>query len=56
MAGNIKGITIEIEGKTSGLVKSLNDVNKSLKNTQASLKTVNKALKLDPKNIDTINI
>lgn len=54
MAGSIKGITIEIEGKTSGLVKSLNDVNKSLKMTQDSLKTVNKALKLDPKNLDTL--
>ena len=54
MAGNIKGITIEIEGKTSGLVKSLKDVNKSLKSTQDSLKTVNKALKLDPKNLDTL--
>lgn len=51
---NIKGITIEIEGKTSGLVKSLNNVNKSLKSTQDSLKTVNKALKLDPKNVETL--
>lgn len=51
---NIKGITIEIEGKTSGLTKSLNDVNKTLRQTQDSLKVVNKALKLDPKNIDTI--
>lgn len=53
-AGTIKGITIEIEGKTSGLVKSLGDVNKSLQQTQKSLKTVNDALKLDPKNIDTL--
>ena len=51
---NIKGITIEIEGKTSGLTKSLNDVNKTLRQTQDSLKVVNKALKLDPKNIDTL--
>lgn len=54
MAGTIKGITIEIEGKTSGLVKSLGNVNKALADTQKSLKTVNEALKLDPKNIDTL--
>lgn len=53
-AGTIKGITIEIEGKTSGLVKSLGNVNKSLSETQKSLKTVNDALKLDPKNVDTL--
>lgn len=53
-SGTIKGITIEIEGKTSGLVKSLGDVNKSLSLTQKSLKTVDQALKLDPGNIDTI--
>ena len=52
--GTIKGITIEIEGKTSGLVKSLGNVNKSLSETQKSLKTVNDALKLDPKNVDTL--
>lgn len=53
-AGTIKGITIEIEGKTSGLVKSLGNVNKSLSETQKSLKTVNDALKMDPGNIDAI--
>ena len=53
-AGTIKGITIEIEGKTSGLVKSLGNVNKSLSETQKSLKTVNDALKIDPKNVDTL--
>lgn len=52
--GTIKGITIEIEGKTSGLVKSLGNVNKSLSETQKSLKTVNDALKLDPKNVETL--
>lgn len=54
MARSIKGITIEIEGKTSGLVKSLNDANKAIKDTEASLRQVNKALKLDPGNADLI--
>lgn len=53
-SGSVKGITIEIEGKTSGLVKSLGDVNKALNQTQKNLQTVNKALKLDPKNLDTL--
>lgn len=54
MAGSIRGITIEIEGKTSGLVKSLDAVNKNLKDTQKQLKTVNDALKLDPTNVELI--
>lgn len=53
-SGTIKGITIEIEGKTSGLVKSLGDVNKELSETQKSLRVVNKALEMDPGNLDTI--
>ena len=53
-SGSIKGITIEIEGKTSGLVKSLKDVNKSLANTQKALKTVNQALKLNPRDVQTL--
>lgn len=54
MASNIKGIVIEIEGKTSGLVKSLKDVDSSIKDTQAALKKVNEALKLDPKNVTLV--
>lgn len=53
-SGTVKGITIEILGKTDGLVKSLGNVNKSLSETQKNLKTVNQALKLDPKNVDTL--
>ena len=54
MAGSIRGITIEIEGKTDGLVKSLDSVNKRLKDTQGQLKTVEKAMKLDPTNLDLV--
>lgn len=54
MAKTIKGITIELEGKTSGLVKSLGDVDKQLKTTQDALKQVNSALKLDPQNIEVL--
>lgn len=54
MAKTIKGITIELEGKTSGLVKSLSDVDKQLKTTQDALKQVNSALKLDPQNVEVL--
>lgn len=47
---NIKGITVEIGGDTTGLQKALSDVNGKIKNTQAQLKDVNNLLKLDPSN------
>lgn len=55
MASNrIKGITIEIDGNTTPLTKSLKDVDKSLKDTQNELKDVNKLLKLDPGNVELL--
>ena len=55
MAGNkIYGITIDIEGKNDGLVKSLKEVDKSLGSTKSALNDVNKALKLDPKNTELL--
>ena len=50
MASRIKGITVEIGGDTSGLEKSLFDVNNSIKKTQSQLRDVNNLLKLDPSN------
>ncbi|MBD8946612.1 MAG: hypothetical protein EGR97_04780 [Clostridiales bacterium] len=55
MAGNnIKGITIDIGGNTTGLSKALADVNKTSKNLQNELKQVDKLLKLDPKNTEIL--
>ena len=54
MANNIKGITIEIDGNTTSLQKSLKDVDKTIKDTQTSLKDVNKLLKLDPGNTELL--
>lgn len=52
MAGSrIKGITIEIDGNTTKLQKSLSGVNKDLKSTQDTLKDIGKLLKLDPGNV-----
>lgn len=54
MAGTIKGITIEIDGNTTGLTKALEGVNKSLYSVNSELKQVNQLLKLDPGNADLI--
>ena len=54
MANNIKGITIEIDGNTTSLQKSLKDVDKTIKDTQRSLKDVDKLLKLDPGNTELL--
>lgn len=55
MAGSrLKGITVEIDGNTTSLQKSLKDVDKSLRDTQTQLKDVNKLLKLDPSNVDLL--
>ena len=52
--GNIKGITIEIGGDTTGLTEALKDVNKESKKIQNELKEVEKALKLDPGNTELL--
>lgn len=54
MANNIKGITIEIGGDTTGLDKALKNVNQEAKATQNELKEINKALKLDPGNVELL--
>lgn len=54
MAGKIRGITIQLDGDTSGLTKSLQGANKEIKNTQTQLKDVEKLLKLDPTNTELL--
>lgn len=54
MAKNIRGIVIEIEGKTSGLVDSLKKANSTIAATQSSLRKVEQALKLDPTNVEAL--
>ena len=48
MANRIKGITVEIGGDTTGLDKSLQQVNSTIRSTEQSLRDVNRLLKLDP--------
>lgn len=52
--GNIKGITIEIDGKTTGLTKALEEVNRNVKSVSSELREVNQLLKLDPGNTELI--
>lgn len=54
MAGNIKGITIEINGDTTKLDKALRGVNKETRTVQRQLSEVERALKMDPGNSDLI--
>lgn len=48
MAGNIKGITIEIGGDTSKLDKALKDVNKTSRELNKELKDIKKSMKFNP--------
>lgn len=50
----IAGITIELNGDTTGLNKALKGVDTELKNTKTSLKDVEKLLKLDPDNVELL--
>ena len=50
MARNIKGITVQIGGDTTGLEKALKSVNTAVDKTQSALSDVTRLLKLDPSN------
>ena len=54
MAFSIKGITIQINGDTSGLSSSLREADSALKTTQSQINDVERALKFDPGNVDLL--
>lgn len=54
-AKTLKGITVEINGKTTGLANALKDVTKTSAALSSNLKEINKALKLDPGNTELLN-
>ena len=54
MAGNIKGIIVEIGGDTSGLQKALSKVNSASSSLSKELRGINSLLKLDPKNTELL--
>ncbi|PEP89086.1 DUF2207 domain-containing protein [Bacillus toyonensis] len=55
MAGRIKGITISIDGETTGLQNALKDVNKRSNDLAKELKDVERLLKFDPGNIEALS-
>lgn len=54
MAGNIKGLTVEIGGDTTKLGKALESVNKQSRNLSSELGQINRLLKFDPGNADLL--
>lgn len=54
-AKTLKGITVEINGKTTGLANALKDVTKTSTALSSNLKEISKALKLDPGNTELLN-
>lgn len=53
-SSTIKGITIEINGNTTGLAKALSNVDSKLKSTKSELKDVERLLKLNPGNTELL--
>lgn len=54
MAGNIKGLTVEIGGDTTKLGKALENVNKKSRDLSSELGQINKLLKMDPGNTELV--
>ncbi|MDE7094718.1 MAG: hypothetical protein K2O52_07385, partial [Oscillospiraceae bacterium] len=52
MTNRIKGITVESNSDTTKLSRSLESVNKNIKNTQTQLKDMQKLMTLDPPNTE----
>ena len=50
----IKGITIELDGETTGLQKALSNVTKQSMDIQKELKDVDMLLKFDPSNVEAM--
>ncbi|MGX4645654.1 phage tail tape measure protein [Holzapfeliella sp. JNUCC 80] len=54
MAGNIKGITIELNGDTTKLDQSLSKTEKSVKSVNGELRNVNNLLRFNPGNTELL--
>ena len=55
MAGNIKGIVVEIGGDTSKLQSALKQVNKVTSSLQSELRQVDKLIKFNPNNVTLLS-
>lgn len=54
MAGNIKGLFIELGADSGKLLAAFRAADSSIKSTQTQLRDLNRALKFDPKNMDLL--
>lgn len=54
MAGNIKGITIELQGNVQPLEQALKKANAAAKSTASEMRQVDKALKFNPASVELI--
>lgn len=54
MAGNIKGITIELQGNVQPLEQALKKANAAAKSTATEMRQVDKALKFNPASVELI--
>lgn len=54
MAGNIKGISIIFDAKTTALTTALNKVKAEARGIQSDLNAVNRSLRFDPKNTELL--
>ena len=55
MAGTkIRGVTIELNADTAGILDGIKDLNSSLSKTDKALKDVNKLLKFDDSNTELL--
>ncbi len=54
MGDRIKGITIEVDGDTTGLTTAMKKTNNEIKSTSSALADVNRLLKLDPTNTELL--
>ena len=52
---NIKGLTVQIGGDTTGLQNALKNVNTQIRTTQSELRDINNLLKLDPTNTELLS-
>lgn len=54
MAGNIKGITIEINGNTTKFDRAIKDSNKEVNSLNKELKNIDSSLKFNPGNVELL--
>lgn len=54
MSGQVKGITIEFRGNTTGLDRALKSIRTETNGVNSSLKSVNNALKFNPRNTELL--